>query len=77
MGLRRECHVVILLPHRIAQWLGDGFYPGRSCVFHQVSKMGFLSGLALGPTVVLVTDGHLGGEVLKRSAPALKALGAL
>jgi len=38
---------VILLPHRFAQGLGDGFYPGRSCVFHQVSKMEFLSSLGV------------------------------
>ena len=38
---------MILLPHRFAQGLGDGFYPGRSCVFHQVSKKEFLSSLAV------------------------------
>ena len=43
----REGDFVILLPHRFAQRLGDGFYPGRSCVFHQVSKMEFLSSLAV------------------------------
>lgn len=66
---------MILFPHRIAQGLGDGFYPGGSCVFHQVSNVGFLSGLVVGPAVVLVTEACLGGEALKRSAHAQKALG--
>lgn len=65
---------MVLPPHRAAQRLGDGFYPGGSCVFHQVSKMEFFPGVAVGPAL-LVTDAFLGwGEMLKGDTLALKAL---
>lgn len=30
---------MLVFSHRFAQGLGDGFHPGRSRVFHQVSKV--------------------------------------
>lgn len=63
-----------LLSHRFAHGLGDGFHPGRSCVFHKVSTMQFASGLPVGSAFVLVTDAFLRGEQVPASSFSLKAL---
>lgn len=63
-----------LLSHRFAHGLGDGFHPGRSCVFHQVSMVQFASGFSVGSAFVLVTDAFLRGEKFRVSSFSLKAL---